>query len=464
MAPDALAARSDVPATARPLPHPRPRRGRAAGVALGAWLAVATSAACAPGAPRLTAVEQAAALAPEIEQAVGLRFRAPPRIERRSRADVHGFVAATLARPEARALLAAQQLAYRRLGLIPDTLDLVALMGRVLDEQVAGYYDPRAKTLYLVEGIDSATTTATLRHEMVHALQDQHVNLDSVLTHPRDADADAAAHAALEGQATWVQLGGGRDIASRLPGGWDRVREDIRANADRDPQLAGAPLVVREGLLFPYLSGAELARQAAALGRLDSLALRLPVSTRQVLHPDVYLGAGRPTATAGGPAAAAVRLVTVTLPPPRTGTVTASNVLGEFDTRLFLYQQSTDLAGAARAAAGLAGDHWASVRTGGGDAFVWLTVWDSGVDAAEFFQAAGDAVSKRYEGARADSSAAGGRGAGSTKTFTSAARDGGRTVRLRALDVGGRPAVLYVDAASAADLDVVDAARASVRP
>ena len=139
-------------------------------------------------------------------------------------------------------------------------------------------------------------------------------------------------------------------------------------------------------------------------------------------------------------------------------------MLGEFDTRLFLYQHSSDLGGAARAAAGLAGDRWAAVRTGGGDAFVWLTVWDSGVDAAEFFQAASDAVAKRYEGAHADSSAAAGRGAGNTKTFTSAARDGSRVVRVRALDVQGRPAVLYVDAPSAADLDLVDAARATLRP
>lgn len=434
---------------------------------------------CSRGAGPQTAVEQAAALTPAIEQAVGLRFRTPPRIERRSRADVHGLITAALARPDAKAELAAQQLAYRRLGLIPDTLDLAALTGRVLDEQVAGYYDPHSKTLYLVEGADSAATTEALRHELVHALQDQHLNLDSVLTRAGDADATAAAHAALEGQAMWVQLGGGTDLASRFPGGWDRVRQDIRANADRSPQLTSAPLVVREDLLFPYLSGAELARQAAAAGRLDSLALRLPASTRAVLHPDVYLGAR----TAGAPNGAgkgttgpgtAPRLTTVTLPAPRAGAVTATNVLGEFDTRLFLYQQSNDLNGAARAAAGLAGDRWASVRTGGGDAFVWLTVWDSGLDAAEFYQAARDAVAKRYEGAHVDSaqngkntpggSAAGATGAVPTVTFTSAARAGSRVVRVRALDVAGRPAVLYVDAPSAADLDAVDAARATLRP
>ncbi len=438
------------------LPHPGQHLRPALRLAAAAALLAACVEACAREPAGRTAVEQAAALAPEIEQAVGLRFRTPPRIERRSRADVRKVVAETLARPDARAELAARQTVYRRLGLIPDTLDLAALTARVLDAQVAGYYDPRTKTLYLVDGVDTATATAALRHELVHALQDQYVNLDSALAHARDLDADAAAHAALEGQATWVQLGGGRDLASRLPGGWDRVRQDIRANADRDPQLAAAPLVVREGALFPYLSGAELARQAAAAGRLDSLVLRLPTSTRVVLHPDLYLRR----------VPNAPRLTEVTLPAPRTGTVAASNVLGEFDTRLFLYQHTQDLGSAARAAAGLAGDRWASVRTGAGDALVWLTVWDTGVDAAEFFQSAGDAVARRYEGARADTAAAApaARGAGSMKTYTTAARDGGRVVRLRAVDVQGRPAVLYVDAPSAAELDVVDPARATLRP
>jgi hypothetical protein len=35
---------------------------------------------------------------------------------------------------------------------------------------------------------------------------------------------------------------------------------------------------------------------------------------------------------------------------------------------------------------------------------------------------------------------------------------------LRAADVGGRPAVLYVDAPAAAGTDLVDLARAAARP
>jgi hypothetical protein len=236
-------------------------------------------------------VEQAVALAPEIEQATGLRFTAPPKVEVRTRAQVRAFVTGVLDEPGAGEELAGLAAAYRRLGAIPDSTDLRALLERLLGDQVAGYYDPRSKTLYVVQGVDSAAASTTLRHELVHALQDQHRNLDSLLRTRGQADRSTAAQAALEGQATWAQLGGGTDLGSRVPGGWERVRQLIRDNANRAPELAEAPLVVREGLLFPYLSGAELARAAALAGHPDSVIRRLPQSTEQVLHTERYLGA-----------------------------------------------------------------------------------------------------------------------------------------------------------------------------
>lgn len=450
------------------------RRAACAGAL--ACLVAATAAACdRPGAAadRRSVVEQAVALAPEIERATGLRFTAPAKVEVRTRAQVRAFVTRALDAPGAREEIAAQALAYQRLGAIPDSMDLRALLGRLLGEQVAGYYDPESKTLYVVQGVDSATTAATLRHELVHALQDQHRNLDSLLHLRGNADRAAAAHAALEGQATWTQVGGGTDLASRLAGGWDRVRAQIRENADRSPALADAPLVVREGLLFPYLSGAELARAVALGGHPDSVLRRLPASTEQVLHAERYLRDERP--------------VTVALPAPRVGQVVAENTLGEFDTRLVLYEQLEDLGRAARAAGGWSGDRWAVVRTAGGDAFVWLTVWDTPVDAVEFLETMTEFVPQRYVGARpapvaapAPSRANARAGAprpggappaataadsGRTREFAAPSAAGGsRQLTLRAADVGGRPAVLYVDAPAAVGTDLVDLASATARP
>ena len=109
------------------------------------------------------------------------------------------------------------------------------------------------------------------------------------------------------------------------------------------------------------------------------------------MHADAYFGTDgkidAPTA--------------ITLPAPSVGRVTHENTLGEFETRLLLFQFTQDLDLAARAAMGWDGDRFAIVRTPQGDALVWLTLWDSDVDAVDFFGAMSDVVPRRYEGAAA---------------------------------------------------------------
>jgi hypothetical protein len=232
------------------------------------------------------------------------------------------------------------------------------------------------------------------------------------------------------------------------------VRAQIRDAGDRDPRLAASPLVVRERLLFPYLSGAELARAMSLGGAPDSVLRRLPRSTEQVLHVEAYRGRAPGSAP-----------IAVALPPlaPAGGAVVAENTLGEFDTRLVLFGVLDDLNRAARAAQGWGGDRWAVVRTGAGDALAWLTVWDAPSDAAEFYEAMGEFVAARYPGARTEPAPA---GAG-TRAFTVQERGRVREVRLRSGDVGGRPAVWYVDApagGAAAALGGADLARASAQP
>ncbi|AHG91367.1 hypothetical protein J421_3830 [Gemmatirosa kalamazoonensis] len=373
-------------------------------------------------------VERAVALAPQIEHATGLRFVSPPKVEVRSADQVRAFVQQTLDDSLARRDVAAEEAAYKRLGLVPDSVNLRQLLARILERQIVGYYDPKSKTLYIVDGADSASAEVTLRHELVHALQDQHANLDSIERVTGENDRSAAAHAALEGLASYAQFASS-GVALQAPGAWDRVRGEIRENMERTPVLSEAPFVVRETLLFPYLSGAEFARRFVDRGGGDSLLKRLPTSTEQVLHADAYFGkdGGKPDAP-----------TTITLPTPTPGSVAYTGTLGEFEIRLLLYHHTEDLDLAARAAQGWDGDRYDIVRTPQGDAFVWVTVWDSAQDAAEFFDALGQTLPKHYPDAKLGPAApAGGR------QYTGG---GGRTVLLRATDVQGRPAVLYVDA------------------
>ena len=98
----------------------------------------------------------------------------------RTREQVRDFLLKQLDEATPAAQLAGEEKAYKLLRLIPDSMDLRAFFLRVLTEQVVGYYDPKAKSLYVVEGADEQVVGITITHELIHALQDQYVSLDSI--------------------------------------------------------------------------------------------------------------------------------------------------------------------------------------------------------------------------------------------------------------------------------------------
>ena len=137
------------------------------------------------------------------------------------------------------------------------------------------------------------------------------------------------------------------------------------------------------------------------------------------------------------------------LPPPRSGKVAYENNLGEFETRLLLYEHLKDQSAAFRGAAGWDGDRYQLIDLGRNEALVWLTVWDSPVDAAEFRDLLDRAVLKRFKGAEAGASD------GMTRTYSARKR----VIGLIAVEVAGRPAVIYVDAPRGTRVDLIDVSR-----
>ena len=364
---------------------------------------------------------------PKIERVSRVPFKAPPKVEARSSAEVRAFLERQFEEENTAAELAGQTTAYKRLGLIDEDVDVRQLLLDLLTEQIIGFYDPDTKVLYVVEGSAPEMRQTIIEHELIHALQDQYVDLDSLRTLTRgDNDLASAVQSVTEGQAVYEQLEanlGIGDIAARLPGGWDRVRTEIRRNSTNMPLFSTAPLLFQETLLFPYLSGAEFVRRIKLAD--DSLPVAravLPLSTEQVMHPEAY----------GDSADAPTR---VELPPPSGGERIYDNNLGEFETRLLLYAWSRDQPAAVRGAAGWDGDRYVLFRTPQGEAIAWLTIWDSPVDAGEFFSVANDALGRRFRDLRAESVNE------NERRYTG----GGRAMRLTATEVQGRPAVLFVD-------------------
>ena len=68
--------------------------------------------------------KQVSEAVPAIENAVGLKFKKPPRVESRSKPQVREFVTRQITDPLAARQMAGMAAAYKRLGMIPDTLNL----------------------------------------------------------------------------------------------------------------------------------------------------------------------------------------------------------------------------------------------------------------------------------------------------------------------------------------------------
>src|SRR5688500_13437958 len=115
------------------------------------------------------------------------------RLRRQDRAAARAYVQSRLDEEMPPAEREGLRRAYVAFGVIPDTLDLDALLLDLYTEQVLGYYDPGSKTMFVVEGADAESMRPVLAHELVHALQDQHVNLDSLISGDRGNDRQTAA-------------------------------------------------------------------------------------------------------------------------------------------------------------------------------------------------------------------------------------------------------------------------------
>jgi hypothetical protein len=119
------------------------------------------------------------------------------------------------------------------------------------------------------------------------------------------------------------------------------------------------------------------------------------------------------------------------------------NDFGEFGTRMFIYAHTRDQDRSIRGAAGWDGDRYQVIRTSRGDGIVWLTVWDSNIDAAEFGSDLEDVMSKRFRSAAPRATSAG-------KSYSVS----DRTITIWGGELDGRSVVLYTDLPKGETYDV----------
>lgn len=178
---------------------------------------------------------------------------------------------------------------YRAIGLWNDPRDYAATTFDLLEEQVAGFYDPTRKHLFVAGWLSPFSQGPTMAHEITHALQDQSFDIARFTAHQRGAgDRQLAAMSVVEGDATLATIAFSLGTATLAASARAAV-SGMQAGTGGGEQIERAPLYLRETLIFPYREGLRLCTEAYASGgwsAVNELLRNPPTSTEQVMHPD----------------------------------------------------------------------------------------------------------------------------------------------------------------------------------
>lgn len=193
----------------------------------------------------------------------------------------------------------------KALSLIPKEFSLDSSMLSLSTLATLGLYDPKTREFYITDFAPSYLARPIMEHELTHALEEQSYHLNAWLK---------AAQANADGQLARVSVSEGTAMDAMIDyylRDQNMHVRDIPAatlklcfRSTVDPDYANeslrskAPDYIIDRMFFPYFTGALFSQQflKAHSGWVDLKLLfaHPPVSTQQIMHPDMYLAGIRP--------------------------------------------------------------------------------------------------------------------------------------------------------------------------
>ena len=284
------------------------------------------------------------------------------------------------------AVVAAERARWLAFNLAPAAVDPAQALLDVLDEQVAGFYDPFTKQLVVRKDPPASAGAmgpdglrVILAHEIEHALQDQNFGIPDMSTLPDD-DVRLARSALYEGDAMAVMTAFGalrahKPVKAAIASGAATLRaldaQTLLRVSGRSPQLLHAPPVLREELVVPYAGGFALVAEAYRRGGfplVDRMFKNPPSSVHHILHPEAYFAGELPAA------------IPAPVPPAGTRAI-AIGRMGELGTRLAL-EACVEKEVVKEIVPHWSGDAYTVVEGPKGVlSLLWTTAWSGGVAA-----------------------------------------------------------------------------------
>lgn len=273
----------------------------------------------------------------EMSRITGWELKTPLKKSIRSREEIRAYVLKQMDdEKDAKERYASKRTA-EILGLIPKDFNLDAFLVDLLTEQIAGLYDPKAHEFYIADWIPADEQRMVMSHELTHALEDQHFDIEPWVraARPND-DAELARESVLEGSAMAAmleyQLQGTGIKLKDLPDFDAAIPAALVGDLSDTPMLKKAPPFIKDSLIFPYFNGLTFSLAVLKSGGYPAFAgvfARPPANSQQIMHPEMYFANRTP---------AALKLELPNSVPGEGWTLLEENSLGEFGWREVLRQ------------------------------------------------------------------------------------------------------------------------------
>jgi hypothetical protein len=258
--------------------------------------------------------------------------------------------------------------AWATIGAIPRDVGILQALDAYQQGQVLGFYNSQNEELVYTGDADlDRIEHFVLAHELTHAIDDQHFDLDRLdqLVVRCDDERFQAALGVVEGSANHFAM----QVLFRFP-------VETAGSVPSDGTAGEVPPMITELQAYPYTAGQRFVDALADEGGTTAVdrALRtFPTSTEQILHPSKF------------PDDVAEKVEVPDLAPtfgPRWRDLDVM-VVGEVWLKALL-DLRLDEPAAASAAAGWDGGTYRAWSDGDDVAVILSTVWDTPTDAAEF--------------------------------------------------------------------------------
>ena len=243
-----------------------------------------------------------------VSKDTGLPIKHPVKRKLASREEVEKFIEDRMKDDQDTRRLQRSEVVLKKFGFLPENFDLKTFLIGLLKEQVAGFYNTKDKTVYLLDWVEPEAQKPVLAHELTHALQDQNFGLDKWMKEVRKGKPDtaeylmederlAARQAVSEGQAMvtlidYMLAGTGQSVLTN-PNVADAVIAGMQTTG-QTPLYTKAPMFLKALLVFPYQFGLRFERdvleadgkQAAFAGAFRNP----PDDTHEIMDPACCTG------------------------------------------------------------------------------------------------------------------------------------------------------------------------------